>query len=100
MEKELKHTPGPWEVVGSNGTVGVGLRIFADTRFIGFVGNSDEEAEQCSANAHLIAAAPDLLDILVRAKDVIEALDGTSVENEKLVDDYRAAIAKAEGRAV
>jgi hypothetical protein len=29
-------------------------------------------------------------DLLRRAKDAIESLDGTSVENEKLVDDYRA----------
>lgn len=29
-------------------------------------------------------------DLLLRAEDYIEALDGTSVENEKLVDDYRA----------
>ena len=28
--------------------------------------------------------------LLLRAGDAIEALDGTSVENEKLVDDYRA----------
>lgn len=29
-------------------------------------------------------------DLLRRAGDAIEALDGTSVENERLVDDYRA----------
>jgi hypothetical protein len=31
-----------------------------------------------------------LRDILRRAGDAIEVLDGTSIENEKLVDDYRA----------
>ena len=30
-------------------------------------------------------------------EEAILALDGTTVENEKLVDDYRAAIAKARG---
>lgn len=30
-----------------------------------------------------------MADILFRARDAIEALDGTTVENEKLVDDYR-----------
>lgn len=44
-------------------------------------------------------AATDLLDILIRARDAIEALDGTTVENERPVDDYRAAIAKATGAA-
>jgi hypothetical protein len=38
-----------------------------------------------------------MLSVLVRAKDAIEALDGTSVEHEKLVDDYRAAIAEVTG---
>lgn len=35
-----------------------------------------------------------LLGILIRAHDAIEALDGTSIENEQLVDDYRAVIDK------
>ena len=33
-----------------------------------------------------------LQDLLLRAEDAIEALDGTSVENERLVDDYREFI--------
>ena len=36
----------------------------------------------------------EMLDILRRAGDAIEALDGTTVENEKLVDDYRALMAR------
>lgn len=36
------------------------------------------------------AAIVQMRDLLRRAKDAIEALDGTSVKNEKLVDDYRA----------
>ena len=41
----------------------------------------------------------ELLALLLRAEDAIEALDGTSVENEKLVDDYRALIEKVKGVA-
>ena len=41
----------------------------------------------------------ELLALLLRAEDAIEALDGTSVENEKLVDDYRALIEKVKGAA-
>lgn len=33
-------------------------------------------------------------DLLKRLTDAVEALDGTSVENEKLVDDYRAWLAE------
>jgi hypothetical protein len=32
----------------------------------------------------------EMRDLLLRASDAIEALDGTSIENERLVDDYRA----------
>lgn len=46
----------------------------------------------------VVGAAPEMLDVLRRSKYAIEALDGTSVENEKLVDDYRAVMAKAEGQ--
>lgn len=28
-------------------------------------------------------------ELLAQLKDTVEALDGTSIENEKLVDDYR-----------
>ncbi len=30
-----------------------------------------------------------MADLLLRLEDTVEALDGTSVENEALVDDYR-----------
>ncbi len=44
--------------------------------------------------AALRAERDALLGIMRRANDAIEALDGTNVENEKLVDDYRAVMAK------
>lgn len=39
----------------------------------------------------------EMLALLRRLDDVVEALDGTSVENEKLVDDYRALMVRMEG---
>jgi hypothetical protein len=39
--------------------------------------------------ARLMAKSPVMHDLLVRLKDAVEALDGTSVENEELVDEYR-----------
>jgi hypothetical protein len=115
-----KHTPGPWEINwyectmdnedveyakkkgNLNAKVGDVLwrqpqRIGpcdADHGHWGGILLTVEEAD-----ARLIAAAPDLLDVLLRAKSAIEALDGTTAENEKLLDDYRAAIAKATGAA-
>lgn len=40
--------------------------------------------------APTVLDADQMADLLVRLEDAVEALDGTSVENEKLVDDYRA----------
>lgn len=41
----------------------------------------------------------EMLSVLRRAKDAVEALDGTTAENEKLVDDYRKLIAEIGNRA-
>jgi hypothetical protein len=59
--------------------------------------NGNRPYDERNANVRLLAAAPELLSVLIRAKDAIEALDGTTVENEQLVDDYRTAINKATG---
>lgn len=82
-----KHTPGPWHVAN-----GVQIRGPRDQIAKVWMMRNGEG----SANAYLIAAAPNMLDVLLRARDAIEALDGTTVENEKLVDDYRALIAKVQ----
>lgn len=50
--------------------------------------------ERCSERP--VKAAPvrhdpdQMVDLLLRLEDAVEALDGTSVENERLVDDYRS----------
>ncbi|MEY2653413.1 MAG: hypothetical protein RLZZ524_440 [Pseudomonadota bacterium] len=49
--------------------------------------------DRCDMRPRQFTPAPEpstMQDLLLRAADAIEALDGTSVENEKLVDDYRA----------
>lgn len=61
------------------------------------------------ANAHLIAAAPDLLVVVRQAVAMLESMDvdalgesGTAEDSWPLRDEYlhywKAAIAKAEGR--
>lgn len=93
-----KHTPGPWEVCrDSRGCQSVraksGFLAFTPsiqhyndpTRYI-------DETEEAKANAHLIAAAPDMLEAL---KDVIQIVRVD--EWPRLSGKCRAAIAKAEG---
>lgn len=82
-----KHTPGPWEVEGV-GQVIVPARPPAWRTLADIYGEHGDE-EQADADAHLIAAAPDLLW-------ACEALLSGSAKAPLLA---RAAIAKAKGEA-
>lgn len=79
------HTPGPW-----TGRIGIGntVDLMGDTppKSIGTVHGRNRDAD-----ARLIAAAPDLLDALIRA-------EGMCDEPAAWLPFVRAAIAKAEGR--
>lgn len=105
-----KHTPGPW-VVSDVDTVnpridgqdGRGI-AHATQRDPHPVNGQGITIEQAMANALLIAAAPDLLDALMRLvadfeAEIHDSYDGTKYLEEKLaVCDYaRYAIAKARG---
>ena len=81
------HTPGPWE---ANGTTVVAskesFRALFDCKPLRMTLSADE----CAANAHLIAAAPDLLEAL-------EALSGLRVKGHALIDRLQFS---EEGRAL
>jgi len=88
-----QHTPGPWAVspymniTSRNGTV-------AKTEQM----PGNDEAER-KANAHLIAAAPDLLSALREMMSVFQDHEQYDEESAEVVSIARAAIAKAEGVA-
>lgn len=114
-----KHTPGPWSqheysigaepfvVTPSNGdapwvafdlTVGAGDVIVAEVMMqagaqcvYSHVTNEDE----CRANFHLIAAAPELLEALENAVSSLAA-KSTNEESQELTN-YRSIISKARG---
>lgn len=98
------HTKGPWTVgvSGYNGIHCVDARSKTGTIEICEVwGTGDDKIEndECRANAHLISAAPDLLDALDGA---IKAYDYVSTQNARFSDPQwvifgRRAIAKAKG---
>lgn len=102
------HTPGPWRVhtePGQKNTPTLTGACHYDSDYVAVVAadgtvvadNAHYYAHGLDPdNAPLVAEAPTMLDLLVRAADAIEALDGTSVENEKLVDDFRAWRARCE----
>lgn len=87
------HTPGPWRVYPAGSSVphyDVCPRVVAD-KPSGRCAHEDPS----DADAALIAAAPDLLQA---AQDALAWIDPTLNEHAQgVVDDLRAAIAKARG---
>jgi hypothetical protein len=90
-----KYTPGPWEVVALNGFGPFAIRMTTPvgakhpTHYgVGQVGTQE--------NARLISAAPDMLDALYKAAAELKMAGIDSVG----LPAIRAAIAKAEGRAL
>lgn len=102
-----KHTPGPWSVHDGDSFDG-GLIVYcADTIYIPnpsrtawtiVVGASMEEGDkgwsEVEANAHLIAAAPDLIEVV---RQYVMLGKGRASIGKPLLDMALAAIAKAEG---
>jgi hypothetical protein len=81
-----QHTPGPWTAshIGE-------IRGSADRQTVAYVRGPSATS---AADARLIAAAPDLLDMARKALAAWTG-DGPPID----LDDLRAAIAKAEGRS-
>lgn len=95
----ITQTRGPWVINGEGGIVArihyfgeAAIYVTAPTTSA-FDGHA---AERATADAHLIAAAPDLLASL---KQLIEGVDECWMAcNPGIVDAAQAAIDKAEGR--
>jgi hypothetical protein len=97
--KETKHTPGPWEVMKNEPTVIRGHN--RDKPYSFSLAETMGYKENREANARLIAAAPDMLDILEQVSDMVIAgsyPDGPCMERY-LMEDVRAVIAKAKGES-
>jgi hypothetical protein len=101
---ESKHTPGPWTVDWSDD----GPLIYTGDLLIASVSGSTEHIEvpgldeqTTEANASLMAAAPDLLAALERVLEHGEPLNlyHERSEDAEVVNQARAAIAKAKGQS-
>ncbi len=92
MDKKPTHTPGPWQVLpeemGKNylrvrGTI-LGLRYkIADVRNPDYEGVTENDTQMTRANARLIAAAPELREMLDRMVDTYQ--HEASAENPTLL---------------
>ena len=88
-----KYTSGPWHAI-IIGTDGPSARIYAGTLTDGpDIAHLNSQYTNVEANAHLIAAAPDLLDACKAALLMLEACGVVDVA----VAPLKAAIDKAEG---
>jgi len=100
-----KHTPGPWNLSFNSNwktnpfSITVRKRGVHSTTVANIPTRMTIPPQEQRANATLLSTAPEMLEILLRARNAIESLNGTSVENEKLVGDYLTVIAKATGVA-
>lgn len=96
-QAEMPHsfTPGPWARIIADGYTVRHPQIYSDTGPIAnatFLGNG--RVDELNANARLIAAAPDLLDVA----EMVLALATIDTPPE-LIKAATAAIAKARGAA-
>ena len=91
-----KHTPGPWEANGVIVTAGrESFRALFDCKPISMT----LSAEECEANAQLIAAAPELLEACIKAHDALLALHVCDKDRGwcgDIRETLKQAIAKAE----
>lgn len=94
-----KHTPGPWTLRER----GDWIEVIADGRPVAIgavVDRSDPSTVSLGfANANLIAAAPDLLEIAKTTLGNVMSLHGRWAHTEVWIDELERAIAKAEGRS-
>lgn len=94
-----KHTPGPWSIITSE-TCDLYAGIESDDFSIVVIGYPEEDddggvrgktPEEALANAHLIAAAPELLEALIELRNFYIEMTGLPPVAAN------AAIAKAKG---
>lgn len=97
----MKHTKGPWEVENlvTNDYEPRHVEIKSGAKMIAkaFYGQTDEE---CAANAHLIAAAPELLEACRAANNKLCELNqdaGDTLFVAEELDILEKAIVKAQG---
>lgn len=102
---ERRYTPGPWQALrATHDTQGGGFEWWLYSPNYGCVGywtggkgdHKDGRWLMTENDAHLISAAPDMLDAL---KNLVLTCDANGLRNVPFLQDARAAIAKAEGGA-
>lgn len=99
----MKHTPGPW-TIGDENNYGAEVEIGDNGLYCSLTRDSRHsekyiiERDELLANAHLIAAAPDLLSALKEALPGLKELNGEYQSGwDDTIDRVEQAIKKATG---
>jgi len=95
-EQKTKHTPGPWH---SNNRPNDTLVLDGDDLIIAgiYMFPAPDREGQEQANAHLIAAAPELLAAAKGVQDIVDGMKDMERAWANELEALDAAIAKAEG---
>lgn len=96
-EKQVTFTPGPWSIEDCTPGESTGLR-FAINSKDNVIARTTDGWKEAQANARLIAAAPEMLEMCKLLEECMETIDGkdgydASYELAKV----RAVLAKVEG---
>lgn len=93
------HTPGPWRADGNTNGNFYGVSAvregFRGSPVVVWRGIARPSSAEGRANAHLIAAAPELLATLAELTEAVDFGSDSSATHQALLDRARAAIAKA-----
>lgn len=93
----MMHTPGPWRLEKDGDTINIRQDIDSfTTTTLATVWGLFKHCEMYEANAHLIAAAPEMLEALTLAKIMIES-HAKHLRNGSGYQKICAAIKKARG---
>jgi hypothetical protein len=85
------HTPGPWTWTPNGSDVVI---VDATGGLVAVVRPDDRHSDRSFADIRLIAAAPELLEVL---RDVLAVYDGPQPVTVGLLERMRAAVARAGG---
>jgi len=100
--REAMFTKGPWMKSGVRSTSPTykGHGVGPDSDWVVIVPYNDKDHSECLANAHLIAAAPELYEALTQLIDDLSNTDEEGLfEHSETVIRCRLALSKARGES-
>lgn len=91
----MKHTKGPWKIAENDSCCVVARNRHIVTAFD--IDGGRSETGKGSANAKLIAAAPEMHSLLTKIRDLCTGKNPL-ISDEYILDELEMALEKAEGR--